>query len=248
MKKSICVVAALLTLTTPGWSATKTLKRTIDESQLQGYVATPPTGWAPTAFIYGAATPIGSENPAVYAITNRLFLRNAFNPGAPPPTAPPPPAGLTLISLSRYALTKENLPDAVQITAADCVFSAYGVSKVCPYLYTAARPAAALPGGLVVLVMKPVVYRNGAYLKYWEYVFDPSAVGADRWRLVQDGLSDTQMVNLFVDEAADNASGARGGASEVNIPGQTFKVADVNWYLFKRQSPTVVQVFQIAPK
>jgi hypothetical protein len=248
MKKTLCIAAGLMISASTAPAGTKTLKRTVDETQLQGYVATPPAGWASTTFIYGAATPIGSANPAVFAISKQASLLDIASPNATPPTAPPPPSGLTLISLSRNVLTKENLPDAVQVKASDCNLLVYGTPSTCPALYVVARPSAALPGALVVLIMKPVLYKKGTYPKYWEYVFDPSAVGAERWLLVQDGLADAATLDLLRGDSLGNPSGVRVGSSEMNIPGQTFKVADPNWLLFERQSPTVVQVYQIAPK
>ncbi|ATQ67291.1 MULTISPECIES: hypothetical protein [Methylosinus] len=247
MKKTICVVAGLMISASTAPAGTATLKRTIDETQLQGYVATPPAGWAPTRFVYGAATPIGSASPAVYAISRQSSLLETAGSNATPPTAPPPPSGLTLISLSRNVLTKENLPDAVQVKASDCNLLVYGTPDTCPALYVVARPSAALPGALVVMIIKPVLYKKSTSPKYWEYVFDPSAVGAERWLLVKDGLADKAILDLLGDESID-PSGVRVGSSEMNIPGQTFKVADPNWLLFKRQSPTVVQAYQIAPK
>jgi hypothetical protein len=169
MKKTICVVAGLMISASTVTAATKTLKRTIDETQLQGYVATPPAGWAQSKFTYGAATPIGSASPAVYAISNQIILRTPSTPSIPLPAVPPPPVGVTLISLSRLGVIKENLPDAVQITASDCILSFNGARNLCPNLYTIVRPSAALPGGLLFSMLKPVRRGTSFVSKYFQY-------------------------------------------------------------------------------
>lgn len=248
MKKTICVVAGLMFSASTVMAATKTLKRTVDETQLQGYVTTPPAGWAQSKFTYGAATPIGSAAPVVYALSNQITLRTSSTPSIPLPTVPPPPVGVTLISLSRSAMTKENLPDAVQITASDCILSYNGAHDLCPNLYTVVRPSAALPGALLFLMAKIVRYRGNLVPKYWQYVFDPDAVGGQRWLLVQSGLADQAFFEFIVFESTYNFSNDVGKHDEIKLPGQTFQVADVNWYLFNRQSPTIMKVYQIAPK
>ncbi|ATQ67292.1 MULTISPECIES: hypothetical protein [Methylosinus] len=249
MKKTICVVAGLMISASTVLAATKTLRRTIDETQLQGYVATPPAGWAQNKFTYGAATPIGSASPAVYAISNQIVLRTPSTPSIPLPTVPPPPVGVTLISLSRSsAMIKENLPDAVQITASDCILSYNEAHNLCPNLYTLARPAAALPGGLLFMMLKPVRRGTSFVSKYFLYVFDPSADGVARWLYIESGIADSSMIQMFVDEYETYSSNDVGKHEEIKLPGQTFQVADPNWYLFERQSPTIMKVYQIAPK
>jgi hypothetical protein len=56
------------------------------------------------------------------------------------------------------------------------------------------------------------------------------------------------MIQMFVDEYANNSSNDVGKHDEIKMPGQTFQVAAPNWHLFKRQSPTIMKVYQIAPK
>lgn len=248
MKKTLCIVAGLIISASPAPAGTSTLKRTIDETQLQGYVATPLAGWAPTRFVYGAATPIGSASPAVFAISNQIVLRTSSTPSIPLPTVPPPPVGVTLISLSRMGMIKENLPDSVQITASDCILAYYGAHNLCPNLYTIVRPSAALPGGLLFAMLKPVRRGTSYVSKYFLYVFDPSAEGAARWSYIESGIADSSMIQMFVNEYETYSSDEVGKLDEIKLPGQTFKVADPNWYLFQRQSPTIMKIYQIAPK
>lgn len=201
----------------------QTVKTTIDETQLQGYTATPPAGWT-QVINYTVATAATEPVQKIAAIV--------FEYGNAPTL--PQLAGITTIAVDTGAiLTKDTLP--FQVKATDCNLPNYSTFPTtydaCPNVSFNVLTVAALPNRLLIYGYKSTYKRStstfGAIQRL--YAFDPAAGAANRWTLLQESISDASSI-LY------QGSFSGGGAPDTNL------------YLFKRASPTQMQVVQVQNK
>ena len=170
--------AILLCASAQAAGVNKIVRATINETQLQGYTASPPPGWT-QRIIYVAANP--ASNPVQNAVA--LVYQTSSNA-----TTPPSPFGISTISLANGAiLSKENLPGPLQITRADCNIP-NGLATRCPSLSIVSIFAdAALPSRLIVETVKETFSAGVFGIRSTVYVFDPAALpgGGSRWTPIQ---------------------------------------------------------------
>lgn len=241
MDRALSVVLLLASATTAlAAGENSTLKTAVDETQVQGYVATPPTGWTPN-FIYGPATPASVTAQAIYVVARQVPTSSSYA------TTVPTPAALTLISLAGQILSKEDLPSKVQVTSTDCRLTrslgppTFGVAyDGCPSLSISVVIPSSLPGKLTFFISKPYVSNNTTHavgMKAWQYIFDPQgAVGStDRWLLVKGENIPLDSVYLFSILTQYSQMPA-------------FSAATTKYYVFNRNTPTTTQVFQVTAK
>lgn len=201
----------------------QTVKTTVDETQLQGYTATPPAGWTQIVN-YTIATPATEPVQKIAAI---VFEYGQY------PTVLPQPAAITTIAVDTGAiLTKDTFP--FQVKATDCNLPNYSTFPstydACPNVSFNVFTVAALPNRLLVYAYKSTYKRSTSTFGSIQrlYAFDPAAGAANRWTLLQETSSAASSFPV----------------SFLSVAGSL----DTNLYLFKRASPTQMQVVQVQNK
>lgn len=207
----------------------KVYRTTVNETTLQGYVASPPAGWT-QVINYNVAT------AATEPVQNQKLAVLSLKSGGSNATYWANPVGLTLISVTNGAiLSKENLPLALQLAAADCNFPNYSTNPLqnngCPpYYQLFVRLESTLPGRLIVEAQKAVYAPGSAKTRRFIYALDPAAAigSADRWTLI----------------IAETTSYPPGPVTYLGGGGSV----DQLLYFFRRATATTTQVFQIVNK
>lgn len=167
-------VAALAMATSfaNAFGITKTLKFSIADTSLGGYVTTPVTGYD-QVIQWGLATSTLNS----FAIIHYQPVNNSNSY----PAALGNPPWITIVGPTGTVLSKEQLPAAMQPTLTDCTVNG------CQPFTVYANPIQQLTGRLLVQVIIPINNGGSRYsYKSIAYILDTTAaIGSlDRWTLV----------------------------------------------------------------
>lgn len=227
LKRGLVALCFLTSTTGTAYAAgvSKTLKITVNETLLQGYTATPPTGWQQVIqYLTASAATVATQQVAAIVSETRFGVTNTILPKA---------AAITTISLATGAIVKKLvLPVAAQVVRADCTFPNGSAFTGCPGASYTAAADQALPGRLIVTAVKSTFDSVTSIVRfnYLTYALDPAAPLADQWTLI----------------AQNSLVAGPGLLPSLDLPGT--RKPDQKLYLFERASPTTTNVFEVANK